>query len=85
MQHLLDLHKFQISELVLSERYAWQVWLEKGIHLNLGRADKMKRVQRFVDLYPLLSEYGDKQVARVDLRYDIGLAVSWLENNNKQS
>lgn len=81
MQHLLELHNFKISELVLSERYAWQVWLEKGIHLNLGRADKMKRVQRFVDLYPLLTEYDDKQVARVDLRYDIGLAVSWLQNN----
>ncbi len=85
MQHLLDLHQFKISELVLSERYAWQLWLEKGIHLNLGRSDKMKRVQRFVDLYPLLSEYGDKEIARIDLRYDIGLAVSWRQNNNNES
>ncbi len=84
MQHLLELHKFNISELVLSERYAWQIWLERGVHLNLGRTDKMNRVQRFVDLYPLLTEYGDKDIARIDLRYDIGLAVSWRDNNNNE-
>lgn len=77
MQYLLKLHNFKISELVLSERYAWQVWLKSGIHLNLGRSDKMTRVQRFIDLQPLLVEYGNKKIARVDLRYDIGLAVSW--------
>lgn len=79
MQSLLELHDFTISELVLSERYAWQMWLETGIQLNLGRADNMTRVQRFIDLYPLLSRYGDKKVAKIDLRYDIGLAVSWQE------
>ncbi|GHB65225.1 cell division protein FtsQ [Psychrosphaera saromensis] len=77
MEYLLKLHNFKISELVLSERYAWQVWLKSGIHLNLGRSDKMSRVQRFLDLQPLLVEYGNKKIARVDLRYDIGLAVSW--------
>ena len=85
MQHLLELHEFNISEVVLSERYAWQLWLETGIHLNLGRSDKMKRVQRFVDLHPLLSEYGDKDIARIDLRYDIGLAVAWRDKNNNES
>jgi len=77
MQFLLKLHNFKISELVLSERYAWQLWLDSGVHLNLGRSDKMSRVQRFLDLQPLLAEYGNKKIARVDLRYDIGLAVSW--------
>lgn len=77
MQYLLDLHDFRISELVLSERYAWQMWLQKGIHLNLGRSDKMSRVQRFIDMYPLLEQYNEKEVAKIDLRYDIGLAVSW--------
>ena len=76
MQSLLELHNFNISELVLSERYAWQIWLKTGIQLNLGRSDKMSRVQRFIDLYPLLSK-DNKKVAKVDLRYDIGLAASW--------
>jgi cell division protein FtsQ len=84
MQHLLDLHGFNVSEVVLSERYAWQLWLDSGIHLNVGRDEKMKRVQRFVDLYPLLQEYNEKAIAKIDLRYDIGLAVLWRDNNNNQ-
>ena len=79
MQYLLELHNFKISELVLSERYAWQIWLEQGIHLNLGRSDKMKRLQRFADLYPLLTEDKKEKLAKVDLRYDIGLAASWQQ------
>ena len=80
LQYLLELHDFKISELVLSERYAWQLWLEKGIELNLGRSDKMKRIQRFIDLYPLLIEKKEHKLAKVDLRYDIGLAASWQTN-----
>ena len=85
MQHLLDLYDFKISEVVLSERHAWQLWLNTGIHINLGRSDKMKRLQRFVDLYPLMSKYDNKEVARVDLRYDTGLAVSWREQSHSKS
>lgn len=77
MQYLLELHNFKISELVLSERYAWQIWLDRGVQLNLGRSDKMSRLQRFVDLYPLLTEKKQAKLAKVDLRYDIGLAASW--------
>ena len=79
MQYLLDLHNFKINELVLSERYAWQIWLDRGLQLNLGRSDKMKRLQRFVDLYPLLTEGKKDKLAKVDLRYDIGLAASWQQ------
>jgi cell division septal protein FtsQ len=28
-------------------------------------------------MYPLLEQYNEKEVAKIDLRYDIGLAVSW--------
>lgn len=79
MQYLLELHNFKISELVLSERYAWQIWLDRGIQLNLGRSDKMSRLQRFVDLYPLLTDKKKAKLAKVDLRYDIGLAASWQQ------
>ena len=79
MQYLLDLHNFKINELVLSERYAWQIWLDRCLQLNLGRSDKMKRLQRFVDLYPLLTEGKKDKLAKVDLRYDIGLAASWQQ------
>ncbi len=50
--------------------------LGNGIMLELGREDKMARIQRFINVYPELVKQ-EKSVARVDLRYDTGLAVGW--------
>ncbi|WP_289029218.1 cell division protein FtsQ/DivIB [uncultured Paraglaciecola sp.] len=76
MQSLLDSTSLHIVEMFLSERFAWNIQLNNGIRLNLGRIEFIDRLQRFVDLYPLISEQ-DKQVDYVDLRYDTGLAVGW--------
>ena len=76
MQRLLRSRQLDIEELSLSERFAWQVQLVNGIEINLGRQEFIDRLQRFVDVYPLLSEQ-PKGVSYVDLRYDTGLAVGW--------
>ena len=76
MRSLLSGADFEISELFLSERFAWNVRLSNGIKLNLGRTEFIDRLQRFIDLYPLLNKQ-DKAVDYVDLRYDTGLAVGW--------
>lgn len=89
MQSLLDVADLHISELFLSERFAWNLHLDNGIKLNLGRSEFIDRLQRFVDVFPLISSQG-KIVDYVDLRYDTGLAVGWLSaessnsNKNKQ-
>ncbi|GAC32232.1 cell division protein FtsQ/DivIB [Paraglaciecola polaris] len=76
MQSLLASAGMGIDELFLSERFAWHVKLLNGISLNLGRTEYIDRLQRFIDLYPLLKK-NDKAVDYVDLRYDTGLAVGW--------
>lgn len=76
MQSLLDATNLYIVEMFLSERFAWNVQLNNGIKLNLGRTEFIDRLQRFVDLLPLITQQ-DKQVDYVDLRYDTGLAVGW--------
>jgi cell division protein FtsQ len=76
MQSLLETSNLYIVEMFLSERFAWNVQLNNGIKLNLGRTEFIDRLQRFVDLLPLISKQ-DKQVDYVDLRYDTGLAVGW--------
>nr|WP_283103772.1 cell division protein FtsQ/DivIB [Shewanella gelidii] len=73
---LLKIHGYGLRDLHLSPRHAWRATLENGIHLELGREDKMARVQRFIDVYPTLDKQ-PKMVAKVDLRYDTGLAVGW--------
>ncbi|NVK55692.1 MAG: FtsQ-type POTRA domain-containing protein [Alteromonadaceae bacterium] len=85
MQKLLRNRDLVIAELSLSERYAWQVQLGNGIEINLGRQEFIDRLQRFVDVYPLL-EQQPKAISYVDLRYDTGLAVGWQpDTDNNQS
>lgn len=80
MQGLLNGSELQITELSLSERYAWHLKLDNGIQLRLGRTEFIDRLQRFIDVYPLLLK-NEKAVAYVDLRYDTGLAVGWREKS----
>ncbi|XOV81066.1 MAG: cell division protein FtsQ/DivIB [Aestuariibacter sp.] len=79
MQGLLKRSGLQIEELFLSERYAWNVKLNNGVNLNLGRQEFMDRLQRFIDVFPLLKKH-NKSVSYVDLRYDTGLAVGWSDD-----
>lgn len=83
MQSLLKSARLSIDELTLSERFAWNIRLTNGVKLNLGRVEFVNRLQRFVDVYPLL-EQQDKQLDYVDLRYDTGLAVGWKSNQVTQ-
>ncbi len=84
MQSLLATTAMGITELSLSERFAWQLELKNGVELNLGRQEFIDRLQRFIDIYPLLATQ-PKAVKYVDLRYDTGLAVGWKSANGAQS
>jgi cell division protein FtsQ len=76
MQTLLGQRGLLIEQMLLSERFAWQLTLVGGLTLNLGRTEFIDRVQRFVDLYPLLIN-NERYLEYVDLRYDTGMAVGW--------
>jgi cell division protein FtsQ len=87
MQRLLNASGQRIAQLSLSERFAWQAKLSNEIMLKLGRQEYINRLQRYIDVYPLLAE-DQKSVSYVDLRYDTGLAVGWgdiIDNGNKQT
>ncbi|WP_349356759.1 cell division protein FtsQ/DivIB [Shewanella jiangmenensis] len=82
IEELLRINGFGLESLSLSPRHAWIAVLENGITLELGREDKMARIQRFINVYPTLTQQA-KAVARVDLRYDTGLAVGWNETTQE--
>lgn len=77
LNELLSYGGFNISELVLTERYAWQLTLKNGVILNLGRENRVERIQRFMDAYPHIKLEEDVQINYVDLRYDTGFAVGF--------
>jgi cell division protein FtsQ len=79
LNRLLGFRDLSIDELVLSERFSWQLILNDGVLLNLGRESRVKRIQRFMDIYPIIKnnkEY-NQQVNYIDLRYDTGVAIGW--------
>jgi cell division protein FtsQ len=66
--------KAVVVELRLSRRGAWQVLLDSGLTLELGREDIVPRVERFVAAYPRLPE-GALDGKLADLRYNNGFAM----------
>jgi len=86
LNKLLKFSELSIDELLLTERHSWQLTLNNGVTLNLGRENKIERVQRFMDVYPQIikTKKENQQVDYVDLRYDTGLAVGWKTAENKQ-
>ena len=63
-----------IAELRLSVRGAWQVKLESGLELELGRGEVEPRLARFVAAWPLLAARGIAS-QHADLRYPNGFAL----------
>ncbi len=66
----------------MTARNAWQIILDNDVRIELGKKDVSERLNRFLELYPLLQQTTDKRVDYVDLRYSSGAAVAgrhcWL-------
>ncbi|WP_024552337.1 cell division protein FtsQ [Franconibacter helveticus 513] len=91
MGQVLAKSNFTLKEAAMTARRSWQLTLTNGIKLNLGRDETMKRLDRFVELYPVLQQQAQadgKRISYVDLRYDSGAAVGWepapIEEPNQQ-
>lgn len=63
------------GEVLLSERRAWQLKLEDGDVLELGRSRMDERLQRFVSAHSRTLALLPARPYRVDLRYPNGFAV----------
>ncbi|MGL4448890.1 MAG: cell division protein FtsQ/DivIB [Shewanella sp.] len=83
VNELLKINGFTLASLTLTPRHAWHATLANGIVLDLGREDKIARIQRFITVYPLLAKQ-EKPITRVDLRYDTGLAVGWDDAQTRE-
>ncbi|MDD2700422.1 MAG: cell division protein FtsQ/DivIB [Sideroxydans sp.] len=73
-QELQPMQK-HIAQLDLSPRMTWQVKLDDGMELALGREAMRERLARFVKVYPYSVAVRMPNARRVDLRYRNGFAV----------
>jgi cell division protein FtsQ len=65
-----------VRQISLSPRRAWQLRLDNGMVLELGREQAEQRLARFVDVYPYSLAPLSRIVSYVDLRYKKGFAVN---------
>jgi cell division protein FtsQ len=78
--HILEPLGLKPIGVSLSPREAWQLELDNGMVIVLGRDhDKAKveeRLQRWVEVWPMTQERIGMQIAVVDLRYQGGFALT---------
>lgn len=72
--------KREIVQINLSPRRAWQLRLNNGLLLKLGRDQSQQRLERFVAAYLLVEGKGAMQY--VDLRYRNGFAVMYKQSGH---
>lgn len=78
----------KVVGLNLSGRRAWQIKLDDGLILELGRdearAPLEERLKRFVAVWPSTRERLGTQVAVADLRYPAGFAVKPVDSASRK-
>ena len=67
-----------ITQISLSPRYAWQLRLDNGMLLELGREQMQQRLTRFVAVYPYSLATMERKLNYVDLRYRNGFSANLL-------
>ncbi|RRZ92193.1 cell division protein FtsQ [Erwinia sp. 198] len=80
MEAMLAAGKFKLKAASMTARRSWQLVLDDDTRLELGRNEDMKRLKRFIQLWPTLQQQAqaeNKRIGYVDLRYDSGAAVGW--------
>ncbi len=70
-----------VVKITLTSRRAWQMTLDNGVEVMLGRQDMDFRLDKFFQFYPgLIPRIGD--IKQIDMRYPNGFAVMWREGEN---
>ena len=72
------------TEVALSARRAWQIRLDNGALLQLGRSEAGARLARYVRAYPAIPSLRIANT-RVDMRYQSGLAIKVTTDSNAKS
>ncbi|AHE66148.1 cell division protein FtsQ/DivIB [Legionella oakridgensis] len=83
LSKILSKYGLRATSLQLSNNQAWELSLENGVQLRLGKRDMERRLQRFCSAYPALFADKPEQLSSVDLRYARGMAVQWKQQTGR--
>jgi cell division protein FtsQ len=75
----------RLSQLRLDARGAWEVSLDNGVAVRLGRSQIDERFARFIDVAARIVAPRAADIAYVDLRYANGFAIGWRGGRGAQT
>jgi cell division protein FtsQ len=67
----------RIAALRLDERGAWEIDLDSGVTVRLGRREVDERLDRFIHTASQVIAHRLNDVSYVDMRYSNGFAIGW--------
>jgi cell division protein FtsQ len=67
----------RLSQMQLDERGAWELLLDNGVRLRLGRQRLEERFERFMLAASRIVAARATEIVYVDLRYSSGFAIGW--------
>ncbi len=67
----------RIAALRLDERGAWEMDLDSGVTVRLGRRDVDERIDRFIRTVSAVIAHRLSEISYVDMRYSNGFAIGW--------
>jgi len=67
----------RIAALRLDERGAWEMDLDSGVTVRLGRRDVDERIERFIRTASQAIAHRLAEISYVDMRYSNGFAIGW--------
>src|ERR1700736_4298354 len=67
----------RIAALRLDERGAWEMDLDSGVKVRLGRREVDQRIDRFIRTASQVISHRLNEVTYVDMRYSNGFAIGW--------
>lgn len=73
---LSPLH-FKITRLELNPTETWNLTLDNGIKIKMGRKEVLTKISQFAKVYPKIISGRTSEIDSIDLRYSNGLAVRW--------
>jgi len=73
----------RIAALRLDERGAWEMDLDSGVTVRLGRREVDERIDRFIRTASQVIAHRLSDIAYVDMRYSNGFAIGWRNSNGQ--
>lgn len=75
----------RVAALRLDERGAWEMDLDSGVTVRLGRRDVDERIDRFIKTTSQVIAHRLSEINYVDMRYSNGFAIGWRNQGTPAS